>query len=152
MTQNELVTLLEYIVSRGKEAIQQNTGLVDLPLDYVAIFTKDQAEFDRLKTFVSGIGILHDESKTGETYILKDIMPVLGFPLKVLKIRKPDITRPYRGAPDFRVNDYSAFKEKYIQGGNFSLMVRKDFEMLELKGNDVLVYFPDKPVTQQLGL
>jgi hypothetical protein len=24
------------------------------------------------------------------------------------------------------------------------LMIRKDYEMLELKGNDVLVYFPSK--------
>lgn len=152
MKERDFISILEHIVSKGIEAIKSNTECDYLPLDYVAVFSKDEKEFDDLKNFVSRTGTLNDNGKTGETYVLKKPIDVFGHPLKVIKVRKPDLTRPYRGGPDFRVPDYASFKEKYIKGRNFSLMIRDNFEMMELKGEDVLVYFPDRPVTQQLGL
>ena len=59
------------------------------------------------------------------------------------KIRKPDPTRPERGDADFNLDDYEKFKNKYVGKEGFSLIERKDHEMVELmeKGSDVRVYF-----------
>ncbi len=147
MTQQELEKIVNYIVHQAQQAILENTDEKDLPLDYMGIFSKDDAEFVGLERLLMTLGTPGDKTATttGSTYLLEKPLDTPTGPLKVLKIRKPDPTRPQRGAPDFRVNNYSAFKEKYLsKGHNFSLMVRKKYEMMELKGVDVLVYFPSK--------
>lgn len=110
---------------------------------------KDEQEFKNLEQLVRPLGRKVDKqtSKTGVSFLLNQPIKTPAGLLKLLKIRKPDPTRPQRGAPDFRVKDYQHFKDKYLQkSGNFTLMVRKDLEMIELKGIDVLVYFPNNPV------
>ncbi len=147
MTKEDLGQIVNYIVNRGIEAIHDNTDEKDLPIDYMGIFSKDDAEFTRMEHLLSTLGKPGDKtaSKSGPTFLLDEPLSTPAGLLKVIKVRKSDPTRPQRGAPDFRVNDYQAFKEKYFLSGtnsNFSLIVRKEYEMLELKGIDVLVYFP----------
>lgn len=149
MTKQDLEKIVYYIVSQAQQAIGKNTNEDenDLPVDYMGIFAKDDAEFDAMARLVSTLGKLGDKTATssGRTYLLDEPLKTSAGPLKVLKVRKPDPTRPQRGAPDFSIKDYSSFKEKYLSSGpNFSLIIRKEYEMMELKGNDVLVYFPSK--------
>ncbi|MFA5022297.1 MAG: hypothetical protein WC508_04430 [Patescibacteria group bacterium] len=149
MTQQDLEKIVNYIVDQALQAIRGNTDEKDLPVDYMGIFSKDDAEFADLERLISTLGKPGDKTATqsGSTFLLNKPIHTSAGPLKVLKARKPDPTRPQRGAPDFRVSDYAAFKEKYFLSGhnsNFSLMIRKQYEMLELKGTDVLIYFPSK--------
>lgn len=147
MNTKEIEEIVNYIVNHGLEAIRDNTDENALPLDYMGIFAKDDDEFEEMEKILKSLGTPGDKTatSTGLTCILNQPISTPAGPLKVLKIRKPDSTRPQRGAPDFRVSDYASFKEKYLpSGSNFSLMIRKDYEMLELKGDDVLVYFPSK--------
>lgn len=147
MDAQDLEKIVIYIASRGLEAIKNNTGENALPIDYIGIFAKDDAEFKEMENILKSLGTPGDKTatSTGLTCLLNRPMQTPAGSLKVLKIRKPDVTRPQRGAPDFKVSNYELFKEKYLpSGSNFSLMIRKDFEMLELKGNDVLVYFPSQ--------
>ncbi|MBU0975821.1 MAG: hypothetical protein ABIE03_01575 [Patescibacteria group bacterium] len=149
MNKKELYKIIRYIVSCARGAIQKNTDFNNLPLDYLAIFSKNEKEFRALEKLVRSLGeeVEKNTHSTGYTYLLDQPIDTEAGELKLLKVRKPDQTRPQRGAPDFRVPRYPAFKDKYLySSGNFTLMIRKDFEMIELKGNDVLVYFPDKPV------
>ena len=147
MAKQDLEKIVNYIINQAWRAISENTDEKDLPVDYLGIFSKDESEFRDLERLVSTLGKLGDKTATatGSTYLLDEPLNTPAGPLKVLKIRKPDPTRPQRGAPDFRVKNYLAFKEKYqSRGHNFLLIVRKEYEMLELKGADVLVYFPSK--------
>ena len=147
--QKDLEDIILYIVKQALEAIAINTNERNLPIDYLAIFSKDEQEFKNLEQLVRPLGKEVDKqtSKTGLTFLLDQPIKTHAGLLKLLKIRKPDPTRPQRGAPDFRVQDYRQFKDKYLKkSGNFTLMIREDFEMIELKGIDVLVYFPNKPV------
>ena len=149
MDKKSLENIINHIVKRAVAAIEQNTEEKNLPIDYLAIFSKDVEEFKNLEQLVRPFGREVDKhtSKTGFTFLLDQPIKTSAGLLKLLKIRKPDPTRPQRGAPDFRVKNYKDFKDKYLQkSGNFTLMVRKDLEMIELKGVDVLVYFPNKPV------
>ena len=149
MTKQDLEKIVNYIVNQGLQAISENTEKKDLPVDYMGIFSKDDTEFTDMERLASTLGKPGDKTatKSGSTFLLDKPLNTPAGPLKVLKIRKPDPTRPQRGAPDFQVKDYLSFKEKYFSSGqnsNFSLMSRKKYEMLELKGIDVLVYFPSK--------
>jgi hypothetical protein len=139
--------IIKYIVEQGIEAVNANTDEFPVTIDYLAIFAKDEAEYQDLIEYTRELGKAVDlkKTKTGKTILLKSPIETEAGLLKVLKIRKPDATRPQRGAPDFRVGDYHEFKNKYIMAnGNFTLMLRADYEMIELKGVDVLVYFPSK--------
>jgi len=150
MTKQDLQKIVNYIVSQGLLAIKDNTDESGLAIDYMGIFAEDDAKFAEMEKLVSTLGTPGDKSATsrsGSTFLLDKPLITPAGPLRVLKVRRPDLTRPQRGAPDFRVGDYSAFKEKYLLSGknsNFSLMLREKYEMLELKGVDVLVYFPSK--------
>lgn len=143
MEHKSLFKIVDTIIARGLEAIKANTDGYEFSLDYVAIFAKDQAEFDEMLHCAESLGTEVDlaSAKTGKTFKLSEPKTIDDRILKVLKIRRPDQTRPQRGAPDFVVNDYQKFKDQYLSSsGNFTLMVRKDYEMIELKGIEVLVY------------
>ena len=140
---------IRYITDQALAAIDQNTQETNLPIDYLAIFSKNHQEFEDLNQLVRPLGREVDQatSTTGVPYLLDQPIDTPAGSLKLLKIRKPDPTRPQAGAPDFRIKDYPEFKTKYLQtSGNFTLMVRNDLEMIELKGVDVLVYFPNNPL------
>jgi len=147
MNENKLKKIVNYIVNQGVEAIKDNTEETVFTIDYLAIFANNDFEYKDLVKFVSSFGKETDASvaKTGQTFILDKVIKTSAGDLKYLKIRKPDPTRPQKGAPDFKINNYNEFKKKYLQkSGNFTLMVRDNFEIIELKGVDVLVYFPNQ--------
>jgi len=155
MTKQELEKIVNYVVDQGIKAINDNTDEKDLHVDYMGIFSKDDAEFTKMERLLSTLGKPGDKgaTKSGSTFLLDEPIKTAAGPLNVLKARRPDPTRPQRGAPDFKINDYQVFKDKYFNGknSNFALMVRPEYEMLELKGVDVLVYFPSKDFdTRQL--
>ncbi|MDP2631025.1 MAG: hypothetical protein Q8P56_06510, partial [Candidatus Uhrbacteria bacterium] len=145
--------LVRYIVQRGMDAIHDTMGEQDATLDYLAIFAKDDTEYSDIERYLESLGEEVDKAlgKTGRTFILNREIQTLAGPLFAIKIRKPDPTRPQRGAPDFRVKNYSELKDKFLSSsGNFTLMVRKEYEMMEIKGVDVLVYIPSKSFDERL--
>jgi hypothetical protein len=46
MTKQELEKIVNYIVEQGLKAIKDNTDEINLPIDYMGIFAKDDVEFD----------------------------------------------------------------------------------------------------------
>ena len=155
MTKTDLEEIVNYVVNQGIQAIRANTDEIALPLDYMGIFTKNYAEFTEIDSLLKTLGTPGDKTatSTGATYLLSEPIKTPAGPLKVLKVRNPDPTRPQRGAPDFRVDDYAAFKDKYLSRGNdFSLIVRPEYEMMELKGIDVLAYFPSRSFDERQGI
>ncbi len=149
----QLKVIIDYIVNQGLSTIDRNCKDEKVILDYVSIFSRNNDEYNKflLKAQVLGREVDRQTAKTGHTFVLKKLIMTQAGPLKLLKIRKSDPTRPQRGAPDFKVSNYYRFKSKYLKtSGNFTLMVRKDYEMIEIKGIDVLVYIPEKPLTDRL--
>lgn len=135
-------------------AIRDNTGEKEIVIDYVAIFSKDKNEFKNLERIAVNMGkeVDKETSITGRTFLSNKPLNTVAGTLSLVKIRKPDTTRPQRGAPDFKIQNYQQFKNKYLQsGGNFTLMTRKDYEMVEIKGEDVLVYIPNKTLSDKMS-
>lgn len=153
MNKEDLNKIIQYIVDQGVDAIRTHTNETDFVIDYLAIFSKSKGEYHDFLKIVKTLGTEVDPAKnsTGFTFSLHDPIPTNAGMLKFLKIRKPDPTRPQRGGPDFKINDYEAFKTSYMKkSGNFALIPRKGFEMIEIKGIDVLVYIPNKLTTERL--
>lgn len=155
MNKEKLQEIVNYVVNQGLKAIKVNTANELVALDYLAIFSKDENEYKDLDSVIEPLGREVDKevSKTGRTFkLFKPLETPVGL-LYLLKIRRPDPTRPQRGAPDFRVPSYDHIKEKYLKdGGNMALMIRSAYEMIEIKGVDVLVYIPSHPLSERLKI
>jgi hypothetical protein len=155
MKREGIEQIVDYLVRHALEALDRRAEHFGAELDYVAIFSKDDQEFDELVLCVEKLGteVDYQMRKTGVTFHLaQPIMTEFG-DLKLLKIRKPDPTRPQRGAPDFVIQNYDEFKQKYLYtSGNFTLMFHTHTEMIELKGVDVLVYLKSRSLVGELGL
>ncbi len=155
MDKQGLENILGYIVKQGLETIETNTENVEATIDYVAIFTKNKSEFESLNTIAQSMGneVDIETARTGNTYSLHEPIKTSAGLLKLIKIRFPDPTRPQRGAPDFKILNYQEFKSKYLKkGGNFTLMLKEKYEMVEIKGIDVLVYIPDNTLGERLKI
>jgi hypothetical protein len=94
-----------------------------------------------------------EETSTGPLFHIQPLNTIAG-KLRLLKIRKPDTTRLELGDADFTVSNYPEFKKKYLSQKGFSLIVRKNFEMIELVDPkfSVRAYFSNPPLDKQLGI
>ncbi len=123
-----------------------------LEIDYICIFSHSQKEHNEFLKKAGEIGKIADETPTGPIFAFKFPPRTIAGNPKLLKVRKPDETRPQRGDVDFNTN-YEEFKEKYLDDKQFTLIKRKDFEMIELRDSafDVLVYFSSIPLSSSWG-
>lgn len=152
MKKDEFKKIINYIAKQGL-AVFDDTDEKNPKIDYLAIFAKNENEYKEMELIAETLGPEIDKEKrrTGRTFLLNEPMETSVGILTSVKVRLPDATRPQRGAPDFRVENYQQFKDKYLKSsGNFTLMVKKDFEMIEIKGIDVLVYVPNKTLDERM--
>lgn len=152
MTPEDLNKIIVYIVEQCVKLKDKYTGEKDLIADYVCIFSHSQDEYNALIKSAEQIGKLASQTPTGPVFaFINPPDTIVGKP-KLLKIRKPDTTRPQRGDVDFNT-DYEMFKNKYRDNKRFTLIQREDFEMIELRDDnfDVFVYFSSTPLSKQLG-
>lgn len=154
MERQELEKIVIYLVEQGLATIKRFTDEQNPVIEYAAIFSKDDNEFRNLEQIAETMGteVNKETIETGRTFLLDQPVDTVAGPVSLVKIRKPDDTRPQLGAPDFKIHNYSEFKEKYIRkNGNFTLMLKKDYEMIEIKGKDVLVYIPNKTLSERIN-
>jgi len=146
--------IIQYIVDQGVQSYEKNTDEHDLAIDFVDIFAKDETDFEKLTKIAESISTVIDKTKTGDIRKLNNPVETKAGKLRLMKIRVPDKSKPYRGAPDFKIKSYENFKNKYLNQDKFSLIVRPDYEMIELKDDDfdVLVYFLNNPLSDCLNL
>lgn len=145
--------LIQKIVLEAEQLKNRFTDQKNIPVNYVCIFCQSEEEEKFFITLACQMGTVIQDTKSGLLFRIQPIETVAG-KLQLLKIRRPDPTRPERGDADFTVSDYPKFKEKYLNQPGFSLIQKEDFEMIELykKGESVRVYFSFPPLDKQLGL
>lgn len=153
MAPEDLEKIIVYIVNECVKLKNKYVDEKDLIADYICIFSHSQDEFDELNKLAQQIGKLASETTTGPVYSFINPPETIAGNPKLLKIRKPDKTRPQRGDVDFNT-DYEMFKNKYLDNKRFTLIQREDFEMIELRDENfnVLVYFSSTPFSNQLGV
>ncbi|PIY80353.1 MAG: hypothetical protein COY80_03300 [Candidatus Pacebacteria bacterium CG_4_10_14_0_8_um_filter_42_14] len=147
LKQDELSLILNQIVTECIELKNKYvTGGEKMSVDYICVFSQSSQEYQRFLAAAEQIGKRVKETKTGPVFRFNAAHRTPAGDAKILKIREPDITRFQKGDVDFSTN-YSGFKNEYGSLNGFSLIVRDNFEMLELKDNhfNVLVYFSSIP-------
>ena len=146
--------IVDYIVENAVKLKNKYAEEKSASLDWVAIFTRSEEEFKDFLKKTNSLGEVIQDTETGPIFKLNHPVKTKAGDLLIIKIRKPDKTRPQRGDGDFRIDNYVEFKKKCLTNKHFSLIERKDHEMLELKddGFDVLVYFSNPPISKVLGV
>lgn len=152
MNQKDLSRIIDYLAINCTKLKDKYIGQ-DLVADWVCIFSQSDQEYVELKRLASEIGEIVEDTPTGPIYKFNQRPQTIAGKPYLLKIRVPDETRPERGDVDFNTN-YSEFKKQYLDNKNFTLIVRDDFEMVELMDPefDVRVYFSSEPLSSQLGI
>ena len=153
MNHNNLESTVSAIVKQANELRLRHSLGYPARVSYCAIFCQNAEQFTSMNSQASSIGALANDTSTGPVYVVPPIETVMG-PLRIVKVRKPDPTRPERGDADFAVEDYEAFKAANIGRPGFSLIERGHYEMIELMDRDfdVRAYFSHPPVEEHPGI
>ncbi len=150
---HEFISIVKDIVSEAKDLKDEHTKEKNARVNYACIFCQDQIEWKEFLEKAKQIGKIIQETPTGPVFQIPPLDTVAG-KLQLLKIRKPDPTRPKRGDADFTVSDYQRFKKKHLGKTGFSLIKKEKFEMIELvdKKYGVRCYFSHPTLGEVLGL
>ncbi len=150
---NNLITTINYIVSRSTELKNRYTDASLVPVEFVCIFCQNEGEYTQFTNSIETLGKVVERTKSGFTYFLDKPITTVAGPLRLVKIRKPDHQRTERGDADFNT-DYKNFKKMYGGDPKFELIRRETFEMLRLSDPefDVMACFSNTPKSKILGI
>jgi hypothetical protein len=153
MSEINLESIVLAVVQQANELRLRHVPEYDAHVSYCAIFCQGDAQFKSINAAASSVGTLANDTSTGPVYVIPAIETAIG-PLKILKVRKPDPTRPEKGDADFAITKYPAFKAANIGRPGFKLIEREHFEMIELVDPefDVRAYFSHPPVEEHPGI
>ena len=153
MDSNLLKILISEIVKESKNLKDRYTDEINAPVNYVCIFSHSNEEYENLLSVANELGEIIKDTLTGPLFKINPIDTISG-PVKLLKIRVPDETRPERGDADFTVSDYFIFKQKYLGKEYFSLIQRENMEMIELydKSINYRAYFSFPTLEKQFSI
>jgi hypothetical protein len=153
MNVKNLIKSVQEIVKRANILKDKHTSEKNAPVNYACVFCQNDEQYDSLVALAQEIGKVIEETPTGPLFHIQPLDTIAGN-LQLLKIRKPDATRPELGDADFTVLNYPKFKNKYLPQKGFKLIVRKNFEMIELTDPkfNIRAYFSNPPLDKQLKI
>lgn len=142
--------IVEDIMTEGDELCSRLMPGETRKLGYVAIFSKSETEETALFEVAGTLGTLIHETPTGKVYRMSGKAARVSF----VKVRYYNPQKPQRGAPDYLVPDYEAFKKKYHNDTHFTLIKRPAYELLKLSDEQggAVAYFPSAPLEIVLGI
>lgn len=152
MNAQDLKNIVKDIVAQA-DRVKQRIVSGPAPVNYTCIFSQNDEEYSSFLEAAKEIGKVVKDTNMGPVYQIQPLETVAG-DLQVLKIRKPDLTRPERGDADFTLSDYKTFKQEHIKKAGYKLIDKGDFEMIEYKDSSakVLLYFSNPTLGKVLGV
>jgi hypothetical protein len=147
------IDLVARIVAAAADLKNRATDQANAPVSWCCIFTQNEADYYDLVSLFSELGTLANDTKSGPVYVVPPI-PTIAGPVRVVKVRRPDPTKPELGDADFRIEPYEPFWLKYQDVPGFKVIERDAFVMIELMepGSNVRVYFSNPPVEEHDGI
>ena len=144
------------------EIIQKNQNRIEKDLeeiediqfiDFIDIFPESEEHRKNLDNELEKISTLIDSTQKGKFYLLNNPIETKWGKLKFLKIRFFDESRlNYEAAPDFAVTDWEKLREKVETDKRFSYINRPNWEAIEFKTENSLVYFLNPLVSKVYGI
>lgn len=142
-----LKDIIEINQKRIENDIKDIEGIKNI--DFIDIFPTSEQHRKELDEELSSIGKLIDSTEKGNFYLLNEPIETKWGQLKFLKIRFFDESRSnYEAAPDFVVEDWKSLKEKTKVDSRFSYITRPNWNAIEFKTENCLVYFLNPLVTE----
>ena len=153
MNDSSFVDTITYVVRRSVDLKNAFTDESAAPVEFACIFCHSEEEYREFTHVIQPLGKIVERTKRGFTYLLDKSITTVAGPLRLVKIRKPDLQRLERGDADFNT-DCQAFKETYEGNPKFELVKRPTFEMLRLSDPqfDVMACFSSIPKSKALGI
>lgn len=153
MNSNDLLPLATQIVAEANRMRLKHAQHFKGHVGYCCVFAQSPEEYNALDSAARALGKIAQDTPTGFTYLVPGIETDAGR-LRILKIRKPDVTRKERGDADFSLLDYQSFKDQVLGRPGFSLITRPKTEMIELIDStfNVRAYFSSPPVETHDGI
>lgn len=148
-------SMLEDIIKRNEKRIEKDINQIrDIQkIDFIDIFPESEEHRKMLDEECSKISKLIDSTEKGNFYLLNKPIKTKWGNLKFLKIRFFDKSRiEYEAAPDFVVKDWNKIKEQVGKDKRFSYISRPNWEAVEFKTENSLVYFLNPLVTSVYGI
>ena len=136
--------MLEQIVQRNLLRIASDLDEIPgiISIDFMDIFPTSENHRIQLDAEVTQKARVLQNTERGNVYLLdKPILTLYG-ELKYIKIRFFDKTRlKWEAAADFKVKDRQLLLDKVGRDKRFSYIERPDWDAVEFKTEDTLVYF-----------
>lgn len=152
MNIEDLKNIVKNIVAQA-DSLKRQLLSDPAPVNYACIFCQNDEEYTSFLEMAKQMGKVVQHTKAGPVFQIEPLSTVAGV-LYLLKIRKPDPTRPERGDADFTLSNYDEFKKEHINQKGFKLIDKGNFEMIEYKSPDsnVLVYFSNPTLAEVLSI
>ena len=111
-------------------------------IDFIDIFPISEEHKNSLDKEALKIGKLIKETERGNVYLLNNPMLTKYGELSLFKVRFYDDTRlNWEAAADFVVKDRTLLENKVDKDSRFKYLVRPDWDAIEFKTKDTLIYF-----------
>ena len=136
--------MLEEIIRINEKRIENDIKNIDgiKFIDFVDIFPTSEEHKKQLDEELKSIAKVIDTTEKGTFYLLNTPIVTKWGKLQFLKIRFFDKTRlNWECAPDFAIEDWEALKQKIGIDEHLSFYTRKEWEAIEYKSDDSLIYF-----------
>ena len=135
-----LKEIIEKNLHRIENDLLQIEGLQSI--DFIDIFPTSEEHKKQLDNEVSEISKLLKETERGNVYLLNEPIKTKYGELRHIKIRYYDETRlNWEAAADFVVNDRNILMNKVGKDERYSYIKRTEWDAIEFKTNDTLIYF-----------
>lgn len=135
-----LKEIIEKNLHRIEKDLLQIEGLQSI--DFIDIFPTSEEHKKQLDNEVSKISKLLKETERGNVYLLNEPIKTKYGELRHIKIRYYDETRlNWEAAADFVVNDRNILMNKVGKDERYSYIKRTEWDAIEFKTNDTLIYF-----------
>ena len=150
----ELSTIVKYLLRLDRKYMRQNLLPNDAVPDVCAIFCADTGELSRLTELTLDLRKPVEETPAGTTYLLGEPITYDGDAVSLIKLRTPDTNKIWQGDIDYRVPDYAATKEFLSQRPDLNVIIRENYEMVELTDftADAVLYFSNPSLSSELTL
>ena len=134
-----------------KEIIEKNLKRIEKDLkqikdiqniDFIDIFPISEEHRKLLDNEAIKIGKIIEKTERGNVYLLNTPLTTEYGQLSLLKVRFYDETRiNWEAAADFVVKDRKVLEDKVGKDPRFKYIVRPDWDAIEFKTKDTLIYF-----------
>ena len=147
--------MLKDIIEENQKRIEKDVNQIEgiQYIDFIDIFPKSEEHKEQLDKEVSQISTLIDHTEKGKFYLLNEPIDTKWGKLRFLKIRFFDETKiKYEAAPDFAVKNWETLKEKTNFDERFTFISRPNWDAIEFKTENSLIYFLNPLVTTVYGI